>query len=121
MDDNNKPGVVKVSNIQRKDDGSFEMKAADGRDITLPNTYAPQLAGATDGYVIIESNGTKRWQSTVDYEDSQKQTAAQNQQNQQQVQRSAEANRDSNRPDANQDVHLDKDAVSKPESQRKAR
>jgi hypothetical protein len=109
MDNNqNKPGVVKISKVERRGDGGFELTGADGRQLTLENTFAPQLSGATDGYVIIESNGTKRWQSTIDYEAAQKPAATQNQ--------------PANVADAHandQDVILDKDV--KPESQRKAR
>ena len=103
----------KVNKVEKRADGSIEATSADGNTFVLPNTFSPQIASGTqDGYVIVESNGTKRWQSTVDYESAQKQVAAPNQQ-----QPVVDAHRDHD-----QDVSFDKDVSSvKPESQRKAR
>jgi hypothetical protein len=91
MDNQNKPGVQKVTDVQKRADGGYDMVGADGNTFTLPNTFAPQIAaGTSDGYVITESNGNRQWMSTSEYESQQKQTSLQNQQQTQQ-QRDADA------------------------------
>jgi hypothetical protein len=89
----NKPGVQKVTNVQKRADGSIEVTGADGNTFVLPNTFSPQVGpGVSDGYIITESNGNRLWQSTSEFEAQQKQTALQNQQQtQQQAQRDADA------------------------------